>query len=251
LFDNVTIEYGDSELPGVFLAGGSQQTAAIGAAIVAAHRKLVGKLIKVAGSESPITGLKVDELIGFNGGLAKRDDLAVWESYSSILNRGQLREVTVEAKAPPPLEMLHWSIHSHSAIFCEVRVNAITGEIRITRVVGSFDCGRIINPKTAASQFRGGIIMGIGLALMEETVFDDRNGRVMSASLAEYHIPVHLDIPEIEIIYTDIPDPHTPMGARGVGEIGITGVGAAIANAIYNATKKRIRDLPITLDKLL
>jgi xanthine dehydrogenase YagR molybdenum-binding subunit len=136
-------------------------------------------------------------------------------------------------------------------MFCEVRVNAVTGETRVSRFLGSFDCGRILNAKTAASQFRGGIIMGLGLALMEETQFDERKGRIMNPSLAEYHVPVHLDVPAIDVIWTDIPDPHTPMGARGVGEIGITGTAAAVANAVYNATGKRVRDLPITLDKLL
>jgi xanthine dehydrogenase YagR molybdenum-binding subunit len=93
--------------------------------------------------------------------------------------------------------------------------------------------------------------MGLGLALMEETLFDERKGRVMNPNLTDYHVPVQMDVPHIEVMWTDIPDPHAPMGARGVGEIGITGVGAAVANAIYNATGKRIRDLPITLDKLL
>jgi xanthine dehydrogenase YagR molybdenum-binding subunit len=130
-------------------------------------------------------------------------------------------------------------------------VNAVTRETCVSRFLGSFDTGRIINPKTARSQFRGGIIMGLGMALMEETLFDDRNGRIMNPSLAEYHIPVHMDVPEIDVIWTDIADPHTPMGAHGVGEIGITGVGAAVANAVYNATGKRIRELPITLDKLM
>jgi xanthine dehydrogenase YagR molybdenum-binding subunit len=142
-------------------------------------------------------------------------------------------------------------MHSYSAIFCEVRVNAVTGETRVNRVVGSFDCGRILSHKTAASQFRGGIIMGLGLALMEETQFDERTGRIMNASLSDYHVPVHLDVPPIEIIWTDIPDPHTPMGAHGIGEIGITGTAAAVANAVFNATGKRIRDLPLTLDKLM
>ena len=122
----------------------------------------------------------------------------------------------------------------------------------MSRFLGSFDCGRILNAKTAASQFKGGIIiMGLGLALTEEALFDERTGRIMNPSLAEYHVPVHMDVPAIDVIWTDIPDPHSPMGARGIGEIGITGVGAAVANAIYNATGKRIRDLPITLDKLL
>jgi len=119
------------------------------------------------------------------------------------------------------------------------------------RVVAAFDGGTIINPKTAASQLRGGIVMGIGMALTEETLFDERRGRIMNPSLAEYHVPVNLDVPRIEIIFTDIPDEHAPLGARGIGELGITGVAAAIANAIFHATGKRVRDLPITLDKLL
>ncbi|WP_157218364.1 xanthine dehydrogenase family protein molybdopterin-binding subunit [Flavisphingomonas formosensis] len=249
--DQVTVEYGDSRLPGLFLAGGSQQSAAIGAAIIAAHRALVVELLKLAGNDSPLAGLKPEEVGGLDGGLAKLDEPARWESYASILARAQRAELSVEAAAPAPIENQHWSMHSYSALFCEARVNAVTGEVRIARFLGSFDCGRILNAKTAASQFRGGIIMGLGLALTEETAFDERTGRVMSASLAEYHIPAHLDVPAIDVMWTNIPDPHTPMGARGIGEIGITGTGAAVANAIYNATGRRIRDLPITLDKLL
>ena len=142
-------------------------------------------------------------------------------------------------------------MHSFGAVFREAQVNAVTGETRISRLLGSYDCGRIINAKTAASQFHGGIIMGLGLALTEETLFDERTGRIMNPSLSEYHVPVHLDVPPIDVMWTDIPDPHTPMGARGVGEIGISGVGAAVANAIFNATGKRLRELPLTLDKVL
>jgi xanthine dehydrogenase YagR molybdenum-binding subunit len=249
--DAVTFEYADTRLPGLVIAGGSQQTAAIGAAVIAAHHKLVEELLKLAGNDSPLAGLKPDEVGGLDGGLCALDDESRCESYVSILSRAKREELTVEAEAPMPLELQHWSMHSHSALFCEVGVNAITGEIRVRRFLGAFDCGRIINAKTAASQFRGGIVMGLGLALMEETRFDERTGRIMNPSLAEYHVPVHLDVPDIDVIWTDEPDPHTPMGARGVGEIGITGVGAAVANAVFNATGKRVRDLPITLDKLL
>ena len=209
------------------------------------------ELLKLAGNDSPLAGLGADEVGGLDGGLRKLDQLERWESYASILARAGRDQVVVEAKAPQPLETMHWSMHSFGAVFCEARVNAVTGEPRISRLLGSYDCGRILNAKTARSQFRGGMIMGLGLALMEETQFDERTGRVMNPSLAEYHVPVHLDVPEIEVIWTDIPDPHTPMGARGIGEIGITGVGAAVANAVYNATGKRVRELPITLDKLL
>lgn len=249
--DQVEIGYGDSSIPGAIMAGGSQQTAAIGAAVIAAHNALVAELLKLAGNDSPLAGLSADTVGSEDAGLAKIDDPSQRESYASILTRAQRDSVTVTAAASPPLELMHWSMHSHSAIFCEVRVNAVTGETRVSRILGSFDCGRILNPKTAKSQFRGGIIMGLGMALMEETQFDERNGRIMNPSLAEYHIPVHLDVPEIDVIWTDIADPHTPMGAHGIGEIGITGVAAAVANAVYNATGKRVRDLPITLDKLL
>ena len=156
-----------------------------------------------------------------------------------------------EKKTGPPREPLKYSMHSYAAQVCEVRVNEQSGEVRISRWLGSFDTGRILNPKMALSQFRGGIIMGIGMGLTEETMFDDRTGRIMNATLAEYHVPVQADVPHIDVIYTDIPDPRTPLGAHGIGEIGITGAAAAIANAIYHATGKRITKLPITLDKLL
>jgi xanthine dehydrogenase YagR molybdenum-binding subunit len=126
--------------------------------------------------------------------------------------------------------------------------SVVTGEARVSRFLGSFDCGRILNAKMAARQFRGGTI---GLALMEELSFDERTGRIMNPSLAKYHVPVHLDLPKIDVIWTDEPDPHAPVGARGVGEIGITGVGAVVANAIFNATGKRVRDLPIASEKMM
>ena len=247
----VTVDYGDSALPGKVMAVGSQQTASFGAAIAATHRKLVKTLLDLAGNDSPLAGLSPDEVGGLNGGLAKLDEPDRHETYASILARARKDELTVEGKGPPPLEFQHWAIHSHAGMFCEVKVNAVTGEIRVTRFLGSFDCGRILNAKTATSQFRGAIIMALGMALTEETQFDERNGRIMNPNLSDYHIPAHLDVPEIEVMWADIPDPHTAMGAHGIGEIGMTGTTAAIANAIYNATGQRIRDLPITLDKLM
>ena len=249
--EKVTVAYGDSVYPGTFLAGGSSQSASAGAALVAAHRELVTELLKLAGNDSSLAGLKANEVGSRDGGLAALDDDSRFETYTSILTRAKREQVAVKGSAPAPIELKHWSMHSFGAVFCEVRVNTVTGEPRVSRILGSYDCGRILNAKTALSQFRGGIIMGLGLALMEETEFDERNGRIMNPSLAGYHVPVHLDVPEIDVMWTDIPDPHTPMGSRGIGEIGITGVGAAVANAVYNACGKRVRDLPITLDKLL
>ncbi|HEY2010924.1 MAG TPA: xanthine dehydrogenase family protein molybdopterin-binding subunit [Rhizomicrobium sp.] len=249
--DQVIFEYGDSDFPHGTMAGGSSQSVSIIAAVNAAFEKLVKELIHTVGNDSPLTGLGADEVVARDGGLAARDDTTRFETYVSILSRAGRDMVECEAAAPPPLEVQQYSMHSYGAQFCEVRVNAITGEVRVSRFLGSFDTGRIINPKTAASQFRGGIIMGLGLALTEETLFDERSGRIMNPSLAEYHVPVHLDVPKIDVIWNDISDPHAPMGVHGIGEIGITGVGAAVANAVHNATGHRIRDLPITLDKLL
>ena len=249
--DRVQFDYGDTDLPRGTVAGGSSQSASIGAAVIAAYDVLVKELLKLAGNDSPLAGLSPQEVEARDSGLGKTGDPAVHESYVSILKRAGRDEVIGEAAAPPPLEVQRYSMHSYGAQFCEVRVNALTGETRVSRFLGSFDFGSVLNAKTAASQLRGGIIMGLGLALTEETLFDERSGRIMNASLAEYHIPVHLDVPEIDVMWTGIPDPHAPLGARGIGEIGITGVGAAVANAVYNATGKRIRDLPITLDKLM
>jgi xanthine dehydrogenase YagR molybdenum-binding subunit len=247
----VTFEMGDSTLPAAPMAGGSSQTASISGAIIAASEKLTAELLRLAGNDTPIAGLRAGDVRLVDGGIAANDDPSRRESYRSILTRAARDEVSVTASGGAPLEALKYAMHSTSAIFAEVRVSEITGEIRVDRLLGSFDCGTILNPKTATSQFRGGMIMGLGLALSEETLFDERSGRIMNPSLADYHIPVHLDVPEIDVIWTGIPDPRSPLGARGIGEIGITGVAASVANAIFNATGKRVRDLPITLDKVL
>ena len=249
--DRVVFEYGDTALPRGTLAGGSSQSASIVAAVIAASEGLVKELLKLAGNASPLAGLAAHEVEARDGGLRCRAEPTRRESYASLLQRAGKDELACEAAAPEPTEMQEFSMHSYGAQFCEARVNKETGETRVSRWVGSFDTGRILNPKTAASQFRGGIIMGLGLALTEETLFDERTGRIMNPSLAEYHVPVHLDVPVIDVIWNDIPDPRSPLGLRGIGEIGITGVGAAVANAVYNATGIRIRELPITLDKLL
>ncbi len=249
--DQVTFEYGDSSLPRGIIAGGSTQTASIGGAIVAATEVFVEELLKLAGNDSPLAGLSLAEVEPKDGGIGHIEDGDRFESYGSILRRAGREELVCEAEGPAPAEMGAFSMHSYGAQFCEVRVSTVTGEVRVSRFLGSFDAGQILNAKMATSQFKGGIIMGLGLALTEETNFDERTGRVVNASLADYHVPVQMDVPSIEILYTNKPDPQAPMGARGIGEIGITGVGAAVANAVYNATGIRIRDLPITLDKVL
>jgi xanthine dehydrogenase YagR molybdenum-binding subunit len=250
--DKISFEYGDSSLPEAPIAGGSYQTVSVAASVAASIEKAHKELLALAWDDydSPLAGLKYEQIEARDGGIFSKADASKGESYSSILQRTGQPFIEVEETSGMPLEMFKYSMGSYGAQFAEVRVNEETGEVRVSRFLGSFDCGKILNPKTASSQFRGGIIMGIGMALSEETLFDERTGRIMNPSLAEYHVPVNLDVPHIEVIYNDIPDEHSPLGAHGVGEIGIVGVAAAIANAIFNATGKRIRELPITLDKL-
>jgi xanthine dehydrogenase YagR molybdenum-binding subunit len=141
--------------------------------------------------------------------------------------------------------------NAHSAVFAEVKVDVQLGVIRVTRVVSAVAAGRILNTKTAGSQILGGVVWGIGMALHEEALIDQTFGRIMNANIAEYHVPVHADIHDIKVIFVDEPDDSNALGLKGVGEIGIVGVAAAVANAVYHATGKRVRELPITLDKLI
>jgi xanthine dehydrogenase YagR molybdenum-binding subunit len=144
------------------------------------------------------------------------------------------------------------AFHSFGAQFCEVRFDEELARLRVTRFTGVFDCGRILNPKTARSQMIGGIIMGLGMALMEETSRDQRTGTIVSNNLADYHVPVNADVPPIDIAFVEHPDlTFNALGVRGVGEIGITGVAAAVANAVYHASGRRVRDLPILPERLL
>jgi xanthine dehydrogenase YagR molybdenum-binding subunit len=251
--EKVSFHYGNSTLPDSPMAGGSCQTVSIIAAVHAAidmlHKRLVELVPRRDGGA--LAGATVKNTQFRDGGLFRIADGSKGESLTEILRRAGQDHVEGEAAAPMPLEMLKYSMGSYGAQFCEVRVREGSGEVRVSRWLGSFDCGRVINSKTTASQLRGGIVMGIGMALTEETLLDERTGRIINASLSEYHVPVNLDVPHIEILVNDIADPHAPLGAHGVGELGITGAAAAIANAVFHATGKRVRDLPITLDKLL
>jgi xanthine dehydrogenase YagR molybdenum-binding subunit len=167
----------------------------------------------------------------------------------------KLREsggIEASADAAPGDEQSRYAFQSFGAQFVEVRVDEALGRVRVSRVLGVFDCGKILNPKTTRSQMLGGIVFGIGQALFEENVVDPRNGRLLTDNLAEYRLPVNADVGEIEVLFIEEPDYLlNPLGARGVGEIGITGVAAAISNAIYHATGRRLRDLPFTPEKLL
>jgi xanthine dehydrogenase YagR molybdenum-binding subunit len=240
-FDAVRVEYGDTALPMGPAAAGSVQTASVAASVIRACEELKQTLKSMARK----TGGGSNEAILRNANVPHVEAVVGSETrLGRIAGRARflpkfLRESQRLVKAASGVQ------------FCEVRVDAETGETRVSRWVGVFDIGRVINAKTAASQLRGGIVMGLGLAMAEETLVDPRTGRIMNPSLAEYHVPVHADIPPIDVSFLDDPDPNMPLGILGAGEVGITGVGAAVANAVHHATGKRVRDLPITLDKLL
>jgi len=251
--EQVRFELGNSQMPESPVSGGSTTVASVGPAVQAAGHALRLKLagIALADQASPLFGVTADQ-IGFeHGELYRLDEPARRESMAAIVARhGAPVEVT--AKAEPGDEKKKYSMHAFGAVFVEVTVDEDLGEIRVPRVVGVYGVGKLMNEKTGYSQLMGGIVWGIGLALFEETVIDKRNGRAVNGNLAEYHVPVNADIQGIDVQIVDEDDPHVnPLGAKGIGEIGITGVGAAIANAVYHATGKRVRDLPITLDKLL
>jgi xanthine dehydrogenase YagR molybdenum-binding subunit len=251
--EKVRFELGDTALPFALVAGGSSQTVSVGAAVTAACAAVKRALLALAqnADKSPLKGAKDEEVAFRDGGLYRTDDPKAGEPFGAILERAKKKSVEAKADSKPGEDDKKWSMQSYGAQFCEVRVDPDFGTMRVSRFVGAFDVGRVVNAKTARSQFIGGITMGIGMALLESTHRDTRNGRIVSADLAEYLLPVHADIPAIEAYWVGEPDPHTPVGAHGIGEIGITGVAAAVANAVYHATGKRIRELPITPDKLL
>jgi xanthine dehydrogenase YagR molybdenum-binding subunit len=200
---------------------------------------------------SPLLGLGLDAVEFVDGQIRAKDDPARAASLIDVMRTGQVERLEQEATAQPNEDDKH-SAFTHSAIFAEVKVDEELGVIRVTRVVNAVAAGRIINPKTAASQILGAVVGGIGMALHEETLVDHALGRLMNHSLAEYHVPVNADVHAIDVIFVDERDGViNPLGVKGVGEIGIVGTAAAIANAVYHATGQRVRDLPITLDKVM
>ncbi|NBE93417.1 xanthine dehydrogenase family protein molybdopterin-binding subunit [Nonomuraea sp. KC401] len=253
----VRVEIGDSELPEGPGAGGSAQTASGAEGVLAACRKLKESALALArrSPDSPLRGRRLDDLEARDGGLHHGGD---GETYAAILARAGRDHLEAGGRtgmlkflARTLNDRRRWVKAACGAHFCEVRVDQDTGEVRVSRWLGVFDIGRVINAKTAAAQLRGGIVMGIGMALSEASQVDPRTGRIMNPSLAEYHVPVHADVPPIDVQWLDVPDPTMPLGLLGIGEVGITGVAAAVANAVRHATGKRVADLPITLDKLL
>jgi xanthine dehydrogenase YagR molybdenum-binding subunit len=250
----VRVRIGDSSFPTAPVAGGSMSSASVGPAVQAAARRAYDEAVAVATSSgaSALHGLHADEVEAGDGGVRAKHDPARAISYAEIVRLGGTRAIEAVAGAAPGEEGERYSFHSFGAQFVEVRFDEELARLRVSRALGVFDCGRILNAKTARSQILGGITWGIGMALLEETVRDPRNGAVVTNNLADYHVPVNADIGKIEALFVEEPDlVFNPLGARGIGEIGITGVAAAVANAVYHASGVRVRELPIVPEKLL
>ena len=256
--EQITARLGDSDLPTSPLEGGSWMAASVGAAVQVACLRLGEKLLKAASNiaGNPFGGASIEDVSLEEGYIVLKSDQSVRFSYVEAMRAGQLDHIEAEETASGGLSgmlsQMQKSRNTHSAVFVEVKVDEELGVVRVTRVVNAVAAGRIINPKTARSQILGGVVMGIGMALHEETFMDTRLGRFMNHNFAEYHVPANADIDSIDVIFVNEPDPEvTPLGVKGLGEIGIVGTAAAVANAIYHATGKRVRSLPITIDKLL
>ena len=213
------------------------------------QEELLGLARKMAGS--PLAGAKLDDVVFAEGKIRHKDDQRREVSVADAMRAGKVDRIEKEASAEPNGDS-KFSHFAHSAVFAEVKVDEQLGVIRVTRVVSAVAAGRILNPKPAGSQILGAVVGGIGMALHEETRTDHRFGRFMTHNLADYHVPANADVHAIDVIFVEERDDEiNPLGVKGVGEIGIVGTAAAIANAVYHATATRVRDLPITLDKLL
>ena len=251
--DNISIKLGDSTLPQSPVEGGSWIAASVANGIATTAAAVRDQLLDMARQMpgSPFADAAPEEVVLADGSLVSKRDAARAVSIADAMRQGGVERIEQEKSTsfPDDGSKAH---NTHCAVFAEVKVDEELGVVRVTRVVSAVAAGRILNTKTAASQIMGAVVWGIGMALHEETLVDHGFGRIMNANIAEYHVPVNADVHDIKVIFVDEPDETiNPLGIKGVGEIGIVGVAAAIANAAYHATGKRIRHLPITLDKLL
>lgn len=248
--DQVTFVLGDSALPTAPLQGGSFTVSSVGPAVRQACQVLRAKLLQAVRARHPeLAQLDAQDFVIDQGQVqAGEHRIALNEILAGMPEHD--REALIQAE--PNARRQGYASATHSAVFVEVQVDEDLGTVRVSRVVSAIAAGRVINPKTARSQILGGVVWGLGMALQEETQIDHHLGRYMNHNLAEYHIPVNADIGEIEVIFVDEPDDIVnDLGSKGVGEIGIIGVAAAVANAVFHATGKRLRDFPLTLDKVL
>jgi len=253
-FERIECRLGDSKFPPAPVSGGSQSAASVMPAIAQAARTVRAHALEAAtgDAESPLHGFRADDIEIADGRLFVRSEPSRGTTYAEIVARTGAQTLEARYDATPGDVAERYHVQSFGAQFAEVRVDEGLGRVHVSRFVGIFDCGRILNRKTTRSQMIGGITQGLGMALSEETVFDPHAGRIINDDLAEYHVPVNADVGAIEIDFVEEPDyAFNPLGIRGVGEIGITGVAAAVANGVYNATGKRIRRIPILPERLM
>jgi len=249
--DNISIKLGDSSLPQSPVEGGSWIAASVSNGIATTAAAVREELLGLAKQmpNSPLAKLAPDEVALADGKLVSKRDARHSVSIADAMRHGRVDRIERD-KTTTPADDASRAHNTHSAVFAEVKVDEQLGVIRVTRVVNAVAAGRILNAKTAHSQILGSVVWGIGMALHEETLIDHTLGRIVNANIAEYHVPVNADVHDIRVIFVDEADDSNPLGIKGLGEIGIVGVAAAIASAVYHATGKRVRDLPITLDKL-
>jgi len=251
---DIDVRIGDSSLPLSPVAGGSQSAASVGPAVAVAAADVRAQAIAIACSAggSVLRGCTPDDIEIVAGFLRLKSDTERALTFADIVRLNGNEPLDRLRTTEPGKEEDEFSFYSFGAQFCEVRYDEDLARVRVTRFLSVIDAGRILNPKTARSQIIGGVTMGIGMGLFEETVRDHRYGSPITDNLADYHVPVNADIPELDVIFIEQPDLRfNPLGVRGVGEIGITGVAAAVANAVYHASGVRVRDLPIVPEKLL
>jgi xanthine dehydrogenase YagR molybdenum-binding subunit len=250
--ENISIKLGDSSLPQAPVEGGSWMAASASHAVATTAEEIRKELLALAKAikDSPLADARFEDVTLADGKVISRQNASRAVSIADAMRHGAIDRIQKETTNSFPDDRSH-ARNSHSAVFAEVKVDEQLNVIRVTRVVSAIAAGRILNTKTAHSQVMGSVVWGIGMALHEETLVDHRFGRIMNPNIAEYHVPVNADVRDIKVIFVDEPDEIVnPLGIKGLGEIGIVGVAAAIANAVYHATGKRVRDLPITLDKL-
>ncbi|WP_367346072.1 xanthine dehydrogenase family protein molybdopterin-binding subunit [Stenotrophomonas bentonitica] len=253
--EQVSFQLGDSTLPVAPIEGGSSHVSTVGSAVEGACTKLRRRLLALARLTpgSPFARARLDDVVFQNGTLALRDDPGSAVALTTLLSNARRRSIDASyLLLPNVLEQRKYTRATHSAVFVEVRVDEDLGTVRVMRVVSAIAAGRILNPTTARSQIVGGVVWGIGAALHEHTEADHRFGRFMNRDFAQYHVSVNADIHDIDVLFADEDDRVvSSLGAKGVGEIGLVGVSAAVSNAIYHATGKRIRSTPITPDKVM
>ncbi|KQW99540.1 xanthine dehydrogenase family protein molybdopterin-binding subunit [Flavobacterium sp. Root420] len=250
--ENVVIEMGKSGLPKGPTQGGSATTASVGSAVHDACNLLVSKILGLAVETPTFKGTAITDLAFANGVITSKKDNSKTVSLASLLSANKLENFEVENVSKATEEAKKYSIYSFSVHFVKVLVNPNLGKIRLAHVVSCADIGTVISQKTSAGQMFGGAVGGIGMGLMEALEIDHRFGRPINNNFADYHVPVNADIEKQEVFFVNKKDPiSNPMGTKGLGETALVGMAPAIANAVFNATGKRVRDLPITLDKIL